>query len=102
MPYSAKDILDGWDTYAGWEKEGFHRTSTMVSLKRVHIKLAAHSFASKMFSKKDMKSAAIDIESWELMVKDHSTWQHLVKEESSMQRIHETHDKWRRDIREKQ
>ena len=28
----------------------------------------------------DMKSAAIDIESWELMVKDHSTWRHLVKE----------------------
>ena len=30
--------------------------------------------------KRDMKSAAIDIESWELMVKDRSTWQHLVKE----------------------
>ena len=27
-----------------------------------------------------MKSAAIDIESWELMVKDRCTWQHLVKE----------------------
>ena len=26
-----------------------------------------------------MKSAAIDIESWELMVEDHTTWQHLVK-----------------------
>ena len=25
-------------------------------------------------------SAAIDIESWELMIKDLSTWQHLVKE----------------------
>ena len=23
MLYSAKDALDGWDTYAGWEKEGF-------------------------------------------------------------------------------
>ena len=30
--------------------------------------------------KRDMKSAAIDIESWELMVKDHSTWWHLIKE----------------------
>ena len=30
--------------------------------------------------KGDMKSAAIDIESWELMVKDCSKWQHLVKE----------------------
>ena len=30
--------------------------------------------------KRDMKSAAIDIESWELMVKDHSTWWHVVKE----------------------
>ena len=30
--------------------------------------------------KRDMKSAAIDIVSWELMVKDRSTWRHLVKE----------------------
>ena len=30
--------------------------------------------------KRDMKSAGIDIESWKLMVKDHSTWWHLVKE----------------------
>ena len=30
--------------------------------------------------KRDMKSAAMDIESWELMVKDRSTWRHLVKE----------------------
>ena len=30
--------------------------------------------------KRDMKSAAIDTESWELMVKDRSTWRHLVKE----------------------
>ena len=51
--------------------------------------------------KRDMKSAAIDIESWELMVKDHSTWRHLVKRESSMQRMHETCDKWRREISEK-
>ena len=29
---------------------------------------------------RDMKSAAIDTESWELMVKDRSTWWHLVKE----------------------
>ena len=29
--------------------------------------------------KRDMKSAAIDIESWELMVQDR-TWRHLVKE----------------------
>ena len=27
-----------------------------------------------------MKSAAIDIESWELMVKDRSIWRHLVKD----------------------
>ena len=27
-----------------------------------------------------MKSAAIDIEGWELMVKDRSTWRHLVNE----------------------
>ena len=31
--------------------------------------------------KRDIKSAAIDIESWELMVKDCFTWRHLVKEE---------------------
>ena len=31
--------------------------------------------------KTDMKSAAIDIESWEFMVEDCSTWRHLVKEE---------------------
>ena len=31
--------------------------------------------------KRDMKSATIDIESWELMVEDCSTWWHLVKEE---------------------
>ena len=49
-----------------------------------------------------MKSAAIDIESWELMVEDRSTWRHLVKEESGMQRIPETCDKWRREISEKQ
>ena len=30
--------------------------------------------------KRDMKSAVIDIESWELMVKDRATWRHLVKE----------------------
>ena len=30
--------------------------------------------------KMDMKSAAIDIDRWELMVKDRSTWRHLVKE----------------------
>ena len=30
--------------------------------------------------KRDMKSAAIDIEIWELMVEDRSTWQHLIKE----------------------
>ena len=30
--------------------------------------------------KRDMKSAAIDIESWKLMVKDCSTWRHPVKE----------------------
>ena len=30
--------------------------------------------------KSDMRSAAIDTESWELMVKDRSTWRHLVKE----------------------
>ena len=35
---------------------------------------------SKNVCKRDMKSAAIDIESWEVMVKDHSTWRHLVKE----------------------
>ena len=78
MLYSAKDALDGWDTFAGWEKEVFQGTSSTSSLERVQLKLAAHSFASKMFTRG--KSAAIDIESWELMVKNHSTWQHLVKE----------------------
>ena len=34
----------------------------------------------KNVCKRDMKSAAIDIESWELMVEDCSTWQHLIKE----------------------
>ena len=38
MLYSGKDALDGWDTYAGSEKEGFQRTSSLASLK-----LAAHS-----------------------------------------------------------
>ena len=48
---SAKDALDGWDTYAGWEMEGFQRASSTTSLERVHVKLAAHSFASKMFAR---------------------------------------------------
>ena len=52
MLYSAKDVIDGWDTYAGWEKERFQRTSSTASLKRVHVKLAAHSFASKMFARR--------------------------------------------------
>ena len=30
--------------------------------------------------KRDMKFAAIDIKSWELVVEDRSTWRHLVKE----------------------
>ena len=30
--------------------------------------------------KRDMKSAAIDIDSWELMVEDHSRWHHLVRD----------------------
>ena len=30
--------------------------------------------------KRDMKFAVIDIESWELTVKDRSTWRHLVNE----------------------
>ena len=34
----------------------------------------------KDICKRDMKSAAIDIESWEFMVQDRSTWRHLVKE----------------------
>ena len=34
----------------------------------------------KDICKRDKKSAAIDIKSWELMVEDCSTWQHLVKE----------------------
>ena len=34
----------------------------------------------KDICKRDMKSAAIDLENWELMVKDRSTWRHLVKE----------------------
>ena len=35
-------------------------------------------FRFKDVCKRVMKSAAIDIESWELMVKDRSTWWHLV------------------------
>ena len=46
-----KNALDGWVTYAGWEKEGFQRAFSMASLKRVHVKLAAHSFALKMFAR---------------------------------------------------
>ena len=34
----------------------------------------------KGICKRDRKSAAIDIESWELMVEDCFTWRHLVKE----------------------
>ena len=52
MHYSAKDAFDGWDTYAGWEKEEFQRTSSTASLKRVHVKLAAQSFASKIFARR--------------------------------------------------
>ena len=54
--------------------------------------------------KRDMKSATIDIERWELMVKDHFTRQHFIKEgiqHAERQRIHETCDKWRREISEK-
>ena len=34
----------------------------------------------KVVCKRGMKFAAIDIASWELMVKDPSTWRYLVKE----------------------
>ena len=65
-------------THAGWEKEGFQRASFTVSLKRVHVKLAALRF--KNVCKRDMKSAIIDIESCELMVKNRSILRNLVKE----------------------
>ena len=81
MLYSANDALDGWDTYAEWEKEGFQRTSSTASLKRVHVKLGCPLLRFKDVCKRDMKSAAIDIESGKLMVKDRSTLRHLVKEE---------------------
>ena len=100
MLYSAKDVLDGWVTYAGWEKEGFQRTSSKANLKNVHVKLAAHSFASKMFaSGNDVCSH------WHRKLGAYG-WRSLhmaaprKKRESSMQRIHETFDNWRREISE--
>ena len=52
MLYSAKDALDGWDTYAGWEKKGFQRTSSTANFKRVYVTLAANSFASKILTRR--------------------------------------------------
>ena len=53
-----------------------------------------------MLARMDMKSAAINMESWEIMVKDHSTWQHLLQEGIKHAENHDTCDKWR-EISEK-
>ena len=49
MLYLAKDILDGWDAYAGWER--IPKDRLYGELERVHVKLAAHSFTLKIFAK---------------------------------------------------
>ena len=101
MLYSAKDVLDGWDTY----EDGKMKDSKDLlygELEKVTRKTGCPLLRFNDICKRDMKLATIDIESWELMVEDRSTWRHLVKRESSMQRIPETCDKWKREISEKQ
>ena len=49
-------------------------------LEKVTCKTGCPLLSFKDICKRDMKSAAIDIESWEFMVQDRSTWRHLVKE----------------------
>ena len=51
--------------------------------------------------KRDMKSAAIDTESWELMVKDCFTWRHLVKEGIKHAENTRNMRKWRKEVSEK-
>ena len=51
----------------------------MVSLKKVYL-IGCPYLHFKDVCKRDIKSAVIDIESWELMVEDCFIWQHLVKE----------------------
>ena len=78
MLYSAKDALDGWVTYAGWEKD--FKDLLYGELENGTRKTGCPILRFKDVCKRDMKSAAIDIESWELMVEDRSTWWHLVQE----------------------
>ena len=49
--------------------------------------------------RRDMKFAAIDIGSWELMVEDRFTWQHLVKVGIKHAENTRSMRKWRRNIR---
>ena len=70
-------------------------------LEKGTCKTGCSHFHVKDVCKKDMKCAAIDIESWELMVEDLSSWRLLVKEEIKHAGIHETCDKRRTEISEK-
>ena len=78
MLYSAKDALDGWVTYAGWKKR-ISKDLLYGKLEKGACKTGCPLLHFKDVCKRDMKSAAIDIESWELMVKDRSSWRHHLR-----------------------
>jgi len=80
MLYSAKDALDDWDTYAGRGKGRIPKDLLYGELERGIRKTGYPLLHFKDFCKRGMKSAAIDIESWELMIKDRSTRRQLVEE----------------------
>ena len=58
MLYSAKDAIDGWDTYAGWEKEP--KDLLYGELDRDTRKTGCSLPRFKDVCKRDMKSAAIE------------------------------------------
>ena len=58
--------------YAEWENEGFQKGTRKTGCPILRFKDVC---------KRGIKPAAIDFESWELMVKDRSTWWHPVKVE---------------------
>ena len=80
MPYSAKDALDGWGHICKMGKGRIQKGLLYGELEKGTRKTGCPLLRFKDVCKRDRKSAAIDIQSWELMVKDHSTWWHLIKE----------------------
>ena len=79
MLYSAKDALDGW-THMQDGKGRIPKDLRYGKLEKGTRKTGCPLLRFKDVCKKDMKSAAIGIESWELMVVDRSTCRLIVKE----------------------